>query len=33
MREWVAVEPPAAPADGDRWRRLMTEAADYVATP
>jgi hypothetical protein len=29
MKEWVAVEPPGGPG-GDSWRRLMSDAIDYV---
>ena len=29
MKEWVAVEAPADPGD-DLWRRLMSDAVDYV---
>ncbi|MCT2582451.1 SRPBCC family protein [Actinophytocola gossypii] len=32
-REWVMVPKPTMPAELDRWRRLVTEARTYVATP
>ncbi|HLM65590.1 MAG TPA: hypothetical protein VK306_14935 [Acidimicrobiales bacterium] len=31
MREWVAVEVPAPPADESAWRPLVEEARAYVA--
>jgi hypothetical protein len=31
MREWVAVEVPAPPADESGWRPLVAEARAYVA--
>lgn len=32
MKEWVAVELPAAPADHGLWRQLMADAMGYVGT-